>query len=107
MRRILLIALPSSGYSLRLNCRGGIVVQIENPGTERQVPTIREVARRAGVSTATASRALNDDHRVAADTKAIVIDAARRLDYRPNLEAVKLGRRGGGVARKRASGLSQ
>jgi DNA-binding LacI/PurR family transcriptional regulator len=38
---------------------------------------------------------------VSTDTRAIVIEAARRLDYRPNLEARKLGRRNAGIARNR------
>lgn len=47
--------------------------------------SITEVARRAGVSTATASRVLSEaDYAVSAPTRERVLDAARELDYVPN-----------------------
>ncbi len=48
--------------------------------------TLREVARRAGVHPATASRALNAETRglVAAQTAERILEAARLLEYRPN-----------------------
>lgn len=47
--------------------------------------SITEVARRAGVSTATASRVVNDvDHPVSEATRARVLEAAAALDYVPN-----------------------
>ncbi|MFC9685222.1 LacI family DNA-binding transcriptional regulator, partial [Streptomyces sp. NPDC056948] len=49
--------------------------------------TIREVAERAGVSTATASRALSGNHPVPAATRARVLRAARDLDYVANAHA--------------------
>ncbi|MGF6822278.1 LacI family transcriptional regulator [Microbacterium sp. ZKA21] len=49
-------------------------------------PTVRlsDVATVAGVSIATASKALNDSPLVSAKTKAHVRDVAARLDFRPN-----------------------
>ncbi len=52
--------------------------------------TIRDVARAAGVSTATASRALNKSHLVAEDTGTVVRAAADRLDYSPHGAALSL-----------------
>ncbi len=46
--------------------------------------TVKEVALLAGVSTATVSRAFNNDPRVRSDTKQRVMVAAERLDYRLN-----------------------
>jgi hypothetical protein len=78
------------------------VAMNERLGIDHQTSTIRDVARLAGVSTATVSRALNEEYRVSPETKAIVEDAAHRLEYRPNVEATKLGRRNSGIPRKRA-----
>lgn len=47
-------------------------------------PSIRDVAREAGVSTALASFALNDREGVAAQTKARILQVAAELGYRPD-----------------------
>lgn len=52
--------------------------------------TIYEVAQRAGVSTATVSRALRDDARISAGTKQAVRNAAAALDYMPRPAAQAL-----------------
>lgn len=49
--------------------------------------TLSDVARRAGVSEATASRVLNGRRYVAATTRLLVQEAARDLDYVPNRAA--------------------
>ncbi len=49
--------------------------------------TIREVARRAGVSAATVSRVINANPRVSEDTREKVYSAIRRLGYVPNAMA--------------------
>lgn len=54
------------------------------------VVTIREVAKRAEVSVATASYALNDTGRVAAETKKRVLSAAEELGYSPSIAAQML-----------------
>ncbi|MDR1116711.1 MAG: LacI family transcriptional regulator [Oscillospiraceae bacterium] len=54
--------------------------------------TIQEVARLAGVSTATVSRVLNDSYTVSEKRKKQVLDAVRALDYRPNIIGRNLSR---------------
>jgi len=55
--------------------------------------TIKDVARLAGVSPATASQALNGRPRVHAETRRRVVDAALKLRYAPNLHGRRLARR--------------
>lgn len=52
--------------------------------------TIKDVAKRAGVSFKTVSRVLNDDTAVRHETRAKVIEAIEALDYRPNIMARSL-----------------
>ena len=46
--------------------------------------TIQEVARRAGVSTGTVSRVLNERSGVSADTRQRVLKTIEALEYRPD-----------------------
>ncbi|MGE5571821.1 MAG: LacI family DNA-binding transcriptional regulator [Bacteroidota bacterium] len=50
--------------------------------------TIREIARQAGVSPSTASRALSRKGRISERTRSRVLNVARSLGYRPRAEAV-------------------
>ena len=52
--------------------------------------SIKDVAREAGVSIATVSRVLNDIDVVNEDTKKKVVDAIKKLGYRPNIIARSL-----------------
>ena len=54
--------------------------------------SIRDVAERAGVSIGTASKALNDNGRLKAETRERVITAAQELGFRPNSLAQSLHR---------------
>lgn len=54
--------------------------------------TIRDVAARAGVSIGTASKALNGNGRLKAETRESVVAAARALGFRPNAMAQSLHR---------------
>lgn len=54
--------------------------------------TLRDVARFAGVSIGAASKALNANGRLSAETRARVLSAAKALDYRPNDLAQSLHR---------------
>ena len=63
---------------------------MSTPGPRRKRPTIYDVARLAGVSTATVSRALNGTGQVA-EPKRLAVDAAvAQLEYRPNTIARSL-----------------
>jgi LacI family transcriptional regulator, galactose operon repressor len=59
-------------------------------GKTRARPTIYDVAREAGVSTATVSRALNDTGQIAPTTRKAIEEAVKRLGYRPNTIARSL-----------------
>ena len=50
-------------------------------------PTIKEIAKKAKVSIATVSRALNDDPRVICETKKFVLSIANEMNYNPNILA--------------------
>lgn len=56
-------------------------------------PTIKDVAKQAGVSLSTVSYVLNDSGPVAADRRARVLEAVRALGYLPNEAARNLKRR--------------
>ena len=58
--------------------------------------TLEEVARLAGVSTATVSRVINNRGPVRESTRRRVLEAARRLHYKPNIHARALA---GGTSR--------
>lgn len=54
------------------------------------VPTLKDVARAAGVSVMTVSNVVNDRPRVGAETRARVLDAIQSLGYEVNLTARRL-----------------
>ncbi|MBN1476912.1 LacI family DNA-binding transcriptional regulator [Candidatus Sumerlaeota bacterium] len=58
----------------------------------RDSATIKDVAREAGVSYSTVSRALNDSPLVNDRTKRKILTVAKRLNYRPNVHAQGLAR---------------
>lgn len=60
---------------------------VSSPSERARVPSIRDVARLAGVSHQTVSRVLNDHPSIRPETKARVLDAISVLDYRPNVAA--------------------
>lgn len=62
------------------------------PARPARGPTIRDVARLAGVSIGTASKALNDSGKLRSETRERVAAVARELGYRPNDMAQSLHR---------------
>ncbi|MCF6433690.1 LacI family DNA-binding transcriptional regulator [Leisingera sp. MMG026] len=56
-------------------------------GKTRSAPTLNDVAREAGVSTATVSRCLNSPERVIEPTRQRVLQAVESLGYTPNFAA--------------------
>jgi len=62
--------------------------------------TGEDVARLAGVSTATVSRVVNGADNVSCNTRTRVLNAISRLQYIPNAYAAELGRTGGGISKK-------
>jgi LacI family transcriptional regulator len=65
---------------------------IDAAGLAPGARTIRDVARLAGVSIGTASKALNGSGRVSAETRASVARIAKAIGYRPNALAQSLHR---------------
>jgi DNA-binding LacI/PurR family transcriptional regulator len=63
--------------------------------------TVRDIARLAGVSTATVSRVVNGSGTVSRKTRTNVLAAVSRLQYCPSNHAAELGRQNGGIPRKR------
>jgi DNA-binding LacI/PurR family transcriptional regulator len=67
------------------------------PDVSRSVPpqagarvTMKDVAAALGVSTATVSRALQDDPAISSATKSAVLEVAQRVQYRPSAAARRL-----------------
>ena len=55
--------------------------------------TIKDVAKKAGVSTATVSYVINNIDKVKPDTKERVLDAIKSLNYTPSSVAISLARK--------------
>ena len=77
--------------------RFGTLASVSENETRGTKPTLRDVAREAGVHVSTVSRVLNDRAaagRITQDTEHRIRDVARRLGYRPNTiaRALRTGR---------------
>lgn len=62
------------------------------PGAPLVRPTVKDVARVAGVSTATVSRVMNQNPHVAEALRNAVLDAVQALGYEKNEAAVAIRR---------------
>src|SRR5690606_33331453 len=71
-------------------CREGKGATMNNGHMEKVGPRLRDVADAAGVSVATASKALNGRQDVSAATREKVLKASRELSFRPNRAAQQL-----------------
>jgi DNA-binding LacI/PurR family transcriptional regulator len=72
----------------RRSCHTAPVTTAPRTGNRsRPAPTLEEVAARAGVSRATASRVLRGDAKVSERAREVVLAAAREISYAPNLAA--------------------
>ena len=67
--------------------------------------TLKQIAKAAGVSTATVSRVANGSESVSRKTRVKVESAISELRYRPNTLAAELARSNAGMPRKRRSGI--
>ena len=67
--------------------RGPVLQSGHRADRVRPIATLRDVAKRAGLSVATVSRALSGYPYVEAETRARAVRAARELGYRPNMLA--------------------
>ena len=78
------------------------------PGTvgPRRTPTIRDVARLAGVSRSTVSNVVRGEGRVSTGTRRRVEEAIAKLGYRPNVLARDLARRRTALVGVLVSGLA-
>ena len=72
-------------------CHTASVTTAPRKGTRvRPAPTLEDLAARAGVSRATASRVLRGDSKVSEHAREAVLEAARAISYVPNLAARSL-----------------
>lgn len=95
----MLEAIPASAVRKRL--------QLPRKPSRKAGATLGDVARAAGVSTASASRALGRPEAVSAPVRERVLAAARRLNYIPNLAARTLAGRRSGVVGLLVDNLSE
>jgi len=76
-----------------VNVHGNVMTSSEHAALKRNAPTIRDVAKLAGVSINTVSRVLNNKGEISPEVRESVLKAARELGYRPNRSAQRLRRR--------------
>jgi hypothetical protein len=70
--------------------------------TDVRACTVKDVAKLAGVSTATVSRVVNSTDHVSCETRTKVLAAVSKLRYLPNGHAAELGRSNAGIPKKRS-----
>jgi len=58
-----------------------------NSGSNGKKPTILDIAKALGISTATVSRALHNNQNVTEETRARVMQMAKKMGFKPNLAA--------------------
>lgn len=90
-----LSALPNKPRVCRIAPAASMIaaVSVDSDRLQQSLPTIRDVARLAGVAKTTASDALQGKGRVSARTRTRVEEAAAKLNYMPHAGARDLTRR--------------
>ena len=86
---------PTSDIGME-HTRDPIVSEVHSAAARPRAATLRDVARLAGVSVATASKALNGRANVHPDTRRRVIESAERISFTPNTlaQAILAGQTG-------------
>lgn len=77
-------------YTLLLDCGTGSEIELELKITVMASPTIRDVAKLAGVGIGTVSRVLNGSPQVREETRQKVLAAIQELKFSPNVVARQL-----------------
>ena len=83
--------------SIALRCDGAKTNMFYENGV--RASTMKDVARVAGVSTATVSRVISGGESVSGKTRTEVLKAISSLQYCPNAHAAELGRAKGSIGR--------
>jgi hypothetical protein len=90
--------------SIALRCDGAKTNMFYENGV--RASTMRDVARVAGVSTATVSRVISGGESVSGKTRTEVLKAISSLQYCPNAHAAELGRAKGGIRKNRSGQIA-
>jgi LacI family transcriptional regulator len=90
-------------WTIMLNKKSGIFIKlvdsvlpvrdIYKPYQMFETSTIKDIAKALGLSTSTVSRALRDSYEISSNTKKLVMEYAKKVNYLPNPNALSLKER--------------
>lgn len=72
-------------FTIEIPCKSLIIMHVIVYKEVETIPTIKQVAKEAGVSVATVSRVLNEEDKVSPGTKRHVLEVIERMGYTPNV----------------------